>query len=333
MVTRRPVPDLPVATGRLVDARAVLDGCDVDVVGLALRLTAVDEPRAGALAALLRSAGAASTPPAIDVRVQAEDLVVPDAEPGAVGNDFEVWRPEPEVVVLRHRLGLTARTTIRSIEVGGDASSYHEVFRRTFLTALAHLLTWHDRRVLHSGAIATPDAALLVLGGSGAGKSSLALCARRGGWQVLADDLVALRGTGDDVTVAGVPRPLWVPGELLDDPAVEGTASGDWRARVELAPDAITLGWHALAGVIVVDHADGPAGTLEPVGGHELLRIVLESWTPIADTDDLRRVFPMAADLARRPAVRLRLGADVHTRVVDAVGLLNDARSHVGLGA
>jgi hypothetical protein len=176
--------------------------------------------------------------------------------------------------------------------------------------------------VLHSGAIATSaEEAVLVLGVSGAGKSSLALCALRGGWRVLADDLVALVGNGDGE----------LPSELLDDASALPVFARDPRARAELPVDGLTLGCHALAGAIVVDHATSRRGAVESVGGHELLHVLLASWSPIADADDFRAVLPIAAAVARLPAVRVRLGTEANSRVTDGVGLLDQARFRLGL--
>src|SRR5438876_94714 len=96
------------------------------------------------------------------------------------------------LVVVGDGRCLVARITPTAMVVSGHARDPVVAFRRIFATAIAHLLAWHDRHVLHAAAIAVDTGCILVLGGTGAGKSTVALAALRSRWRVLGDDLVAL---------------------------------------------------------------------------------------------------------------------------------------------
>ena len=70
------------------------------------------------------------------------------------------------------------------------------------------LLLQRGLLVLHGNAIRIGDACLVCVGASGAGKSTLAAGFLKRGYQVLADDVVAVDGTGCAIT--GFPRiKLW----------------------------------------------------------------------------------------------------------------------------
>ena len=257
---------------------------------------------------------------------------VPSATPDLSTPEFDTWRPARGEVVLRHRSGLTARATGTTIDIGGEATQFDAHFRRVCLTALAHLLAQHDRFVVHGAAMVTSGRAVLVLGGTGAGKSTLAYCALLAQWDVLADDLVVLRSSDSGPTVGGVPRPLAVPSDVLDGNAFDGRPlAGDGRGRRELPPGVIAAGSYPVAGSIVVKHADEARGAIGPIGGHELLHDLLGSWAPIESPDDLERILPIAAAVARGPATVLSLGREPATRVADTIRLLDDVRAQFGL--
>lgn len=75
-------------------------------------------------------------------------------------------------------------------------------------SAMAALLIQRGMLVLHGNALAHQGQAIVCLGHSGAGKSTLAYALMREGWQLLADDLVAV--TADGQVLPGIPRiKLW----------------------------------------------------------------------------------------------------------------------------
>ncbi len=316
----------------MLTADAVLHGCTVDLLGLAMQLEAVEPRCANALASVLGGARTIEAVPRVRLSATVAAPSVPSSPPDLSTSEFDTWRPGLGEMVLRHRSGLTARATNTTIEVGGDAAHFDANFRRVCLSALAHLLAQHDRFVVHGAAIATGGRAVLVLGGTGAGKSTLALCALLANWEVLADDLVVLRSSDSGPIMGGVPRPLAVPSDVLDGNTFDAQPiAGDQRGRRELPPDVIALGSYSVAGSIVVKHADEARGAVEPIAGHALLHDLLRSWAPIESPDDLERILPIAAAVARSPAASLYLGREPATRVADTIGLLEGVRAQFGL--
>jgi hypothetical protein len=75
-------------------------------------------------------------------------------------------------------------------------------------SAIGALLIQRGMLVLHGNALAHGGAAIVCLGESGAGKSTLAYALMQQGWELLADDLVAVTPAGH--VLPGIPRiKLW----------------------------------------------------------------------------------------------------------------------------
>ena len=317
----------------ILTAPRVLHGCSIDLVGLSTELAADDERAARRCVSVLGAARSTDGEPRVWIRASTSAPTTPPNAPESRTPEFETWRPAPGELVLRHRSGLTAARTRTAIDIGGTAASFDASFRRTFLTALARLLTWNDLAVVHGGAIAAGERAVLVLGGTGAGKSTLAFSALRAGWNVLADDLVAVRRSGSSAVIAGVPRLLAVPSDVLDDDSGTRPIADDHRRRRELPADAVVSGWFPLVGVIVVAHSNDADGAVEPIDPHALLHTVLGAWVPAEHGDRLRTMLSLAASIARRPAAVLRLGREPATRVEGSGAMLEVVRSRFGLRA
>jgi hypothetical protein len=191
-------------------------------------------------------------------------------------------------------------------------------------------LAQHGRQVVHADAIAPDGRAVLVLGGTGAGKSTLALCALRREWRVLADDLVALQLRDGEPYVAGIPRPIVVPRDVLGDGATPSSRRGDPRERSELLAVAPHAGWHPVVGSLHATHAAEPGARLERLDGPERLPLVLGSCLAMGDPARLREVFTVAAAVARRPGMALRHSRDPRTRLDDGMRVLEEARARIG---
>ena len=86
--------------------------------------------------------------------------------------------------------------------------------RNSMLFVLARLLLVQDRFLLHGAAVRRDAPALLVVGESGAGKSSLAYAAHLAGWRVLADDMVAVAAGDGGLLVQGIPRVPTIPADV-----------------------------------------------------------------------------------------------------------------------
>jgi hypothetical protein len=295
----------------------------VEVGGLGIALSGEGPDGAQALIAVVPGAPGAAGAPTIEVQATTLAPPHPAGEPDAATGPLALWRGPGRELVVRHAGGVVARTCGDAVAIGPAAEGVG--FRLVFLTALAHVVQRHDRLVVHAAAIAHDDAAWLVLGSTGAGKSTLAYCALRAGWSVLSDDLVVLRDQDRAPLAWGIPRAVTVPVELLDDDgdAPVGTDRDDGlRRRRELPATATSPGSRPVVGVVVVDHASTARGTLEPVTGQEVLHALLGALAPLPGREDVHRALPLLGEIARTRALRLRLGAHAGARVEDTGALL-----------
>lgn len=239
-----------------------------------------------------------------------------------VNDTVECWL-DGDRVALRHSTGLGAVVDHDLLVVGGESSEPTLAFRHLFLDAVTHLLAPLDRWVLHAGAVGRDGAAALVLGGTGAGKSTLAYSALSEGWRLLADDLVVVSTATAVPQVTGIPKQLAVPAELLPDVAHRGDEI-DARNRRLLPAEVIDVSTHDLAGLVRVTH--GPSrGQLSDIPAAEALEDVLWSF-PARTTPTLARgAFELAGRLSHLPAVELQHAADAEIRVRRAAELLEQA--------
>jgi hypothetical protein len=139
----------------------------------------------------------------------------------------------------RHRLELRwSDGEARADAVSGEAwariarsAAGVQGFRESVLDHLAlFLVTNRDRHPLHAAGIVRDGKAVLLIGSSGLGKSSLTYAAMRAGWQVLADDAVYVQRTTER-RLWGVPRRIHLPPESVRHfPELEG-------APIERRPD------------------------------------------------------------------------------------------------
>ena len=324
----RPVPENTVVT-----PASVLTGQVIDVAGFAMHVWAADLPRAEALAATLRVAVPTSLPPTVHVRFEHRAAPPFHAPPFQWSGDvpIETRREGPDLTFVRSDLGLVARVTPEAIVVTGDATDLSVAFRHVFAFAVAQLLGGRDRHVFHAATLALGDGCILVFGPTGAGKSTVALCALRCGWPVLGDDLVVLESSGDRMLATALPRPIAAPPELVDD-ARAIVMPGDPRARLELPPETVTAGTRSVLGVVVAAHADSPRSTVRDLRAFTVLPIVLTSCLNANDGEAARALLPFAATLSRLPAVELAHGTESGTRVGAGASLLEEIRERFGAG-
>jgi hypothetical protein len=306
-----------------VNVETVLTGVTVDVAGVATMLVASDTRRADAVASLFRHARPTASPAICTLHFVDARLPLPETAPHSVRRDVDVWRLDGERTVLRTTDGLRACVTRDEVVVGGDAEEIDRSFRYIGFLALTSLLACQGRHLLHGAAVVADGGALVVVGGTGTGKSTLALAALGLGWRVLADDLVVLRSVDGVVHVRGIHRPIAVPREVLDDLG-RGRRSvpNDPRARVELPADTLDAAEHRVGGVVVTGRSPDATGSITPLDAHDALRAVLGSSAALDDREELTKVLALAASLARMPAWSLAHGADPATRIADTARLL-----------
>ena len=152
------------------------------------------------------------------------------------------------------------------------------------LDEVAHQIADRSRSglVLHGGAVAGPDGAVLLPGASGAGKTTLTAWLIAHGWRYLTDEL-AFVATGLAV-VHGLARPLHL--KQLAIPAVRAFADLDARADADdtlETPSSLLVQPSRLSG-------DTPAGPTR------IDRLVFPRYQPGAD-DALTRLSPAEAGL------------------------------------
>jgi hypothetical protein len=287
-----------------------------DVAGVAIAVDATDHARGAVVAAGLAGFSDTDAPAVARVTIDALAVTPPDRTPDSELLGIRFWLDGDGIVV-------SAEDVL--VEVTGTTGRLHvpDLGRATLAENCVYLpLTWllarHDRFVLHGGAVARGDTGLLLLGTSGAGKSSLAFAAWETGWDVLADDLVVVEPDAGDGShgfrIHGVHRRPALPSEL-GGPLVEGARPlDDPRARVPLSRQLLTDGARRLTGIVVITHSTSTTGTMEAVGGHPVMAVVLQSFAGSA-SPDLRAVFfPAAAALMRLPTWELGHSSDVDVR-------------------
>jgi hypothetical protein len=184
------------------------------------------------------------------------------------------------------------------------------------------LLVWlRDRSVqlVHAGLVARGRQGLLLLGGSGAGKSTAAIACARAGFAFLGDDKVALRpgpeGVYEGHSLTGVaylePRQLarfpdLAPWRLEGPP-------GDGKALLPLSRvPAVSLGVGGpIRALAIVRGGDPGDGGVRPASRRDALLAAGLS-TVLQLPIDQARALPLLGDLARRlPAFWLDLGPDL----------------------
>jgi hypothetical protein len=257
----------------------------------------------------------------------------PDRTPDAVVQHVERWSDgDAHVVVTDARHTATVDRTHAVLDPGSDGGlGVHTLL----LPVLTLLLGMRGHCVVHAGVVVDADGtAVLVLGGSGMGKSSLIAAALLGGQPVAGDDIAVLRLEPDGgLDVSGVPLPLALPGDVGSDERFGPPIDGDARGR-RGAIDGVRLdtAWHRVRGAVLVGHSTDPDGEIVPAKQRDVLLMLLASSLDGLSVGPARTVFPYAAALAALPAWRLghapsperRLAAAAHWLTAIAQSPFND---------
>jgi hypothetical protein len=298
----------------------------VDAGGLILRVdagTAID-------AELVRRVVGTTTtdaPPHAVLQIGADAPALPSRPPDFAGPYGNHW-DDGATHWFAHDWGLAARVTAGEAVLGGDAAGYRRwvAVRNSMLFVLARLLLAQDRFLLHGAAVRRDERALLVVGESGAGKSSLAYAAHLAGWQVLGDDMVSVDAR---LLVRGIPRVPTVPGDVAGGTAGEPLPH-DPRNRLELPDFELDRRDAPIAGVLICRHDDG-AGRLAAASSTEAIEALVPAFVLSALPRPVTRWFPLATRLARGPAFWLGHAADDGTRLARAGELLGEALAAVAV--
>lgn len=302
------------------------------VVAMADVAVAVDSPAGWSAAVELLFGGCRPASASASARIE---LAITGAAPERPRRRPDVSYPdhvdlwfEPEALVVFDRLGVGAVSRAGRIASGGEGDD--RSWRLVVQYALVHALGLLGRHALHAAAVARDGRALLAVGEAGAGKSTLAYAAWTHGWQVLTDDLAWLwldDASPTGVRLAGFPKPLAVPGELLGD-APNGAAAmaGDPRRRWLLPFDAVSAGDPLpLVGVLELGHGLSRAALHPVASGAPLLPTILRYNPLVESAAVVRRLFPVAAAVSRLPALRLEHDPDPTVRADRTAALLDEA--------
>ncbi len=297
-----PAKPTPVS-GFLWPARRLLTGFTIDLGGVSVELRATDAMRAAAMHALLGRVSPSERDPDVRLTFLRHRLSSPERGPDDSVGALEIWNDD-DALSVAYGDCFGGRVEDRRAVLGGHGDSLSRVFRYVGPFMLASLLAPCGSYLLHAGAICNNGRAVLVLGGTGAGKSTLILGALQDGWSVLSDDLVTLKFESSRPMVTGIPRPLVVPSEVArgDIPIVFPVA--DPRARVELEFEAWDRGSHPISAIVVAGHGDADEALLQPIERPDLLRLLVHS-ALAQQPRRVRRYVAAAAGLSDLPAWRL----------------------------
>lgn len=301
--------------------------------GVACAFESHDDEVAGAVLDTLGEVERVDLPAARTITVAAAGPDLPAREPDEVHGAVTVWRDEG-VLHLQWETMLSARADEHALVVGRRGAADTRLarsVRQLMPYSLGHLLAGPARAVAHAGAFVLDQGAVVVLGTTGAGKSTLVYAAQRAGRRVLADDLVVIEGRDDDLGVTGIPRPLALATEHAEGLPPGERLVGDVRDRWQF-PLGGAGGTHLVAALVVVEHSPAGDGHLVRVTASDAWDLVVQSHLAGPDPTRLRASFPAFGALARRPAWRLGHGSDPTTRLDVAARLLDRLGDELSAG-
>jgi hypothetical protein len=147
------------------------------------------------------------------VSLPSEERLLPDAAEGAVevwaGNGIDAygytaagheWIHLPGVATFR--FSTTPAKVVAIPDAGRSTDGVRDAYLRNILPLVLQMC---GTEVLHASAVMTERGVIAICGVSGAGKSTLAHGLSQRGYDVIADDALALRIEGATVTVLRVP--------------------------------------------------------------------------------------------------------------------------------
>jgi hypothetical protein len=233
---------------------------------------------------------------------------------------------------------VSARGVARFLVVGGteivvdpDAGASESLVQTYLLgSALGALLQQRGLLVLHGSSVVASDRAVVFLGPSGRGKSTLASAMHARGYPVIADDLTAL-ARGADGTLCVLPGPGCVRVDAQSQ-ALSGLASAG-VPRVGTRLDKTVLRLRAgtpaaplpLGGLFVLTAPAHPVMEVLPIEGVDRFRTVVENlYRPefveaVADSVALYRHCVAAARAADMYRVAWPCDSERYATLVDAV--------------
>ena len=212
-----------------------------------------------------------------DIRVQRSAVKpVTDSIDSTQGRDIEVTADACRLTYDTVGTFLVEDGSRIRVDVKDDILETKRFTRLLTNEVMGILLFQRDYLVLHASAVSVGESGIVFLGKRGAGKSTAAAAFFSKGYPVLADDVVAIHLTGDEVTLLpGVPELRLLP-DAVDGLKITGTSEpvGDWGpdkryrsvSRAEPVP---------LTQVYILRYGDEL--TTRPFSGREAVLSLLES--------------------------------------------------------
>ncbi|MDQ1486107.1 MAG: HPr Serine kinase C-terminal domain [Actinomycetota bacterium] len=244
-------------------------------------------------------------PYAAEIIFQERAPAVPDRQADEVYGPISLWRDGNELS-LDSGGPLRAHATPSRVVLGGALDGGQlgaMLLRRIVHHVIAHVLSLSGRLVAHGAAVGRGGDAVLLLGSSGSGKSTSAYLASRGGWSLLADDLVVVRRTASGVEAVGVHRAIAVPPDIADDDAADIEHDLRDRRRPDLVLDGRP---HRLAAVAMVEHGTAQ-GSVEATTGLVVASAFIGSTPAAGNVVVAAEALRTAGVISRLPCFRLRL--------------------------
>jgi hypothetical protein len=296
----------------------------VDAGGLIVRVEAASAADAALVERVIGSAASAA-PPHAAVRIGPEAPALP-ARPADFAGPYGRHWDDGTTHWFAHDWGLAVRVTAGEAVLGGPAAGYRRwvTVRNSMLFVLARLLLTQDRFLLHAAAVRRDDSAFLIVGESGAGKSSLAYAAHLAGWHVLGDDMVAVATT---LRAMGIPRVPTIPADVAAGTDGEPLPN-DARQRLELPQFALDRREAPIGGVLICRHDAGP-GRLAAASATDAVGALVPAFVLSALPRPVTRWFPLATRLARGRVFWFGHAADESVRLARAGELLADAAARL----
>jgi tetratricopeptide (TPR) repeat protein len=298
-------------------ARELLSGLTLDIGGVPVGVMATDAVRASAVRALFGRMRTSDRDPVVRLHFGGHRLPPPERAPDDCAGELRIWHDD-RALEIAYGGHFGARVESGHASLGGYATDFRRTFHQVAPFMLGSLLAPHGRFVLHAGAIQRDGFGVLVLGGSGKGKSTLILAALQDGWSVLSDDLAVVRSGPSGPLVSGIPKPILVSGDVLDDPT---PVTLDSRGRVMLPFEAWDRGSHPVGAVVIVGHGEGSTAVVQSIERPQLLGALFDALHTRQPTN-LRRFFGLAAQLCDLQSFRLRHSRVSEVRVRQAAALI-----------
>ncbi len=293
----------------------------IDVAGVAVEVEADDDRYEKCLLTRLGDTPSDQSP-VVRVVIGGRERA-PDRPPDQQMEGYQAW--ENDGVIWIGQGDAVVRVGADTVEVGGpiDTLQQEDLLDDLLQFGLAAVLTSDGRMVIHGAVVARGDEALVLVGASGKGKSTLAAAALLGDWDLLGDDLAIANPI--EATIQAVRRTPMVPGDLAAAHGLQGELAAGSRQRLQLPVEALAHGPRRLIGVVAVDH--GIDGGIEPTAGAHLDTLDDALAVP-PFRSIIRRYLAPGAALVALPTVILRHARDPHERVARALTSLDEALAH-----